>query len=192
MIHEETGLINEIKSDTEVRMQKSLDALASVLTRIRTGRAHPGVLEGITVEYYGADTPLSQVANINVEDARTLAISPWEKQLVPQIEKAILKSDLGLNPSTSGDLIRIPMPALTEETRKGYSKQARHEAEVARVSIRNIRRDANGDLKDLLKEKEISEDDERRAQEQIQKITDKYIAAVDARLATKEAELMEI
>ncbi len=185
-------MINDIKKDAEFRMQKSIDALSSAFTRIRTGRAHPGILEGVTVEYYGADTPLSQVANINVEDARTLAISPWEKQLVPQIEKAILKSDLGLNPSTSGDLIRIPMPALTEETRKGYIKQARQEAENARVSVRNIRRDANSMVKDLLKEKEISEDDERRAEEQIQKITDKFIAAVDAKLETKEAELMEI
>ncbi len=152
-------MINEIKRDAETRMQKSLDALASTFARIRTGRAHPGILEGITIDYYGAETPLSQVANVNVEDARTLAISPWEKQLVPQIEKAILKSDLGLNPATNGDLIRIPMPALTEETRKGYTKQARHEAETARVSVRNIRRDSNGDLKDLLKEKEITEDD---------------------------------
>jgi ribosome recycling factor len=173
-------------------MQKSLDALASTFARIRTGRAHPGILEGITIEYYGADTPLSQVANINVEDARTLAISPWEKQLVPQIEKAIMKSDLGLNPATNGDLIRLPMPALTEETRRGYTKQARHEAETARVSIRNIRRDSNGDLKDLLKEKEITEDDARHGEEQIQKITDKYIAAVDASLEAKESELMEI
>ncbi len=185
-------MIDEIKNDAEVRMQKSIDALSSAFSRIRTGRAHPGILEGITVEYYGADTPLSQVANINVEDARTLAISPWEKQLVPQIEKAILKSDLGLNPSTSGDLIRIPMPALTEETRKGYIKQARNEAENGRVSVRSIRRDANAHIKELLKDKEISEDEERRAEEQIQKITDKFIAAVDAKLDTKEAELMEI
>ncbi len=185
-------MINDIKKDAEVRMQKSIDALSSAFTRIRTGRAHPGILDGVTVEYYGADTPLSQVANINVEDARTLAISPWEKQLVPQIEKAILKSDLGLNPSTSGNLIRIPMPALTEETRRGYSKQARQEAENARVSVRNIRRDANATVKELLKEKAISEDEERRAEEQIQKITDKFIAAVDAKLETKEAELMEI
>lgn len=185
-------MINEIKSDAETRMQKSLDALGSTFARIRTGRAHPGILEGITIDYYGADTPLSQVANINVEDARTLAISPWEKQLVPQIEKAILKSDLGLNPATNGDLIRLPMPALTEETRKGYTKKARHEAENTRVSIRNIRRDSNGDLKDLLKEKEITEDEERRGEELIQKITDKYIASVDASLATKESELMEI
>ncbi len=185
-------MIDEIKKDAEVRMQKSIDALSSAFSRIRTGRAHPGILEGITVEYYGADTPLSQVANINVEDARTLAISPWEKQLVPQIEKAILKSDLGLNPSTSGDLIRIPMPALTEETRKNYIKQARNEAENGRVSVRSIRRDANAHVKELLKDKEISEDEERRAEEQIQKITDKFIAAVDAKLDTKEAELMEI
>jgi ribosome recycling factor len=185
-------VIDEIKNDAEVRMQKSIDALSSAFSRIRTGRAHPGILEGITVEYYGADTPLSQVANINVEDARTLAISPWEKQLVPQIEKAILKSDLGLNPSTSGNLIRIPMPALTEETRKNYIKQARNEAENGRVSVRSIRRDANAHIKELLKDKEISEDEERRAEEQIQKITDKFIAAVDAKLDTKEAELMEI
>lgn len=185
-------MIDEIKNDAEVRMQKSIDALSSAFSRIRTGRAHPGILEGITVEYYGADTPLSQVANINVEDARTLAISPWEKHLVPQIEKAILKSDLGLNPSTSGDLIRIPMPALTEETRKGYIKQARNEAENGRVSVRSIRRDANAHIKELLKDKEISEDEERRAEEQIQKITDKFIAAVDAKLDAKEAELMEI
>lgn len=185
-------MIDEIKHEAETRMQKSLDALASTFTRIRTGRAHPGILEGVTVEYYGAETPLSQVANINVEDARTLSISPWEKQLVPQIEKAIMKSDLGLNPSTNGDLIRIPMPALTEETRKGYTKQARHEAETGRVSVRNIRRDALSHLKDLLKEKEITEDEERKAHEQVQKITDKYIAAIDASLETKESELMEI
>lgn len=185
-------MIDEIKSDAETRMQKSLDALSSTFTRIRTGRAHPGILDGLTVEYYGAETPLSQVANINVEDARTLAVSPWEKPLVPLIEKAIMKSDLGLNPSTSGDLIRIPMPALTEETRKGYIKQARAEAESARVSIRNIRRDALGDVKDLLKEKEITEDDDRRAHDEVQKITDKYIAAVDGALETKESELMVI
>lgn len=185
-------MINDIKSDAKVRMQKTLDALASTFTRIRTGRAHPGILDGVMVAYYGIDTPLNQVANINVEDARTLAISPWEKQMVPAIEKAILKSDLGLNPSTSGDLIRLPMPALTEETRKTYTKQARHEAENARVAIRNVRRDALGNLKDLAREKEISEDEERRAQDEVQKITDQHIARIDASLAEKEADLMQI
>lgn len=185
-------MINELKQDAEERMSKSLDALANAFSRIRTGRANPSILDGITVEYYGADTPLSQVANINVEDARTLAISPWEKQLVPDIEKAIMKSDLGLNPSTSGDLIRIPMPALTEETRKNFIKQAKAEAETARISIRNIRRDVLGDVKELLKEKEISEDEDRKAQDDIQKITDSFIAKVDKNLEAKEADLMEI
>jgi ribosome recycling factor len=185
-------VIEDIKSDARERMDKSLEALASTFSRIRTGRAHPGVLDGVTVEYYGAHTPLGQLANISVEDARTLVISPWEKPLVPQIEKAIMKSDLGLNPSTNGGVIRVPMPALTEETRKGYTRQARAEAESARVSIRNIRRDALGMLKELLKEKDISEDEERRGQEDIQKITDQYISRVDSNLKDKEADLMEI
>lgn len=185
-------MIEDIKSDARKRMDKTLDALASTFTRIRTGRAHPGILDGVMVEYYGNDTPLNQVANVNVEDARTLSISPWERQMVPAIEKAILKSDLGLNPSTSGNVIRLPMPALTEETRKGYIKQARQEAEHARVSIRNIRRDALGELKSLVKEKEISEDEERRAQEEVQKLTDKFVASIDASLAAKEADLMQI
>ncbi len=151
-------MIDEIKSDLEERMKKSLTALGTNFNKIRTGRASPAILDGISVSYYGSDTPLSQVANINVEDARTLALIPWEKSMVPEIEKAIMKSALGLNPSTSGEIIRIPMPALTEETRKGYTKQARAEAEGARVSVRNARRDAIADLKDLQKEKEISED----------------------------------
>lgn len=185
-------MINDIKADAEERMAKSVDVLGVNFNKIRTGRAHPSLLDGIMVSYYGSPTPLAQVANVSILDARTLSISPWEKNLVPDIEKAIMKSDLGLNPSTTGDLIRIPMPPLTEETRKGYIKQAKSEAEAGRVSIRNIRRDAIATLKDLLKEKEISEDDERRAQDDIQKITDKYIANVDKALAGKEADLMEI
>lgn len=185
-------MINEFKKDAESRMKKAVEALGHNFNRIRTGRAHPSLLDDIRVNYYGADTPLSQMANINVEDGRTLTVAPWEKNLVPEIEKAIMKSDLGLNPSTAGGVIRIPMPALTEETRRGYTRQARAEAEAARVSIRNVRRDAIGNIRELLKEKEISEDDERRAQDEIQKITDRYIADVDAALSAKENDLMEI
>jgi ribosome recycling factor len=150
------------------------------------------LLDGITVSYYGVDTPLGQVGNVSVLDARTLSVSVWEKALVPEVEKAIMKSDLGLNPSTTGELIRIPMPALTEETRKGFIKQARSEAESARISIRNIRRDVLSDVKELLKDKEITEDEDRKAQDDIQKITDKYIKQVDEALAAKEIDLMEI
>lgn len=185
-------MINDIKQDAESRMKKAVEVLGHNFNKIRTGRAHPSLLDGLKVSYYGADTPLSQVANINVEDARTLSVTPWEKSLVPEIEKAILKSDLGLNPSTAGSVIRIPMPALTEETRKGFIRQARSEAENARVSIRNVRRDALTMVKDLLKEKDISEDDDRRAQDDIQKITDRFIAEVDKALAVKEEDLMEI
>lgn len=185
-------MIEDIKLEAKERMQKSLDALAINFNKIRTGRAHPSILDGIKIDYYGSETPLSQVANISVLDARTLSISPWEKQLTPDIEKAILKSDLGLNPATTGELIRLPMPPLTEETRKNYTKQAKAEAETAKVSIRNIRRDALGQVKDLLKEKEIGEDDERRAQDEIQKITDKFVADVDVALAEKEKDLLEI
>lgn len=185
-------MINEIKQDAEARMTKSLEALSHAFAKIRTGRAHPSILDSVMVSYYGSDTPLRQVANVNVEDARTLAVVPWEKPMVPEIEKAIMKADLGLNPATSGEVIRVPMPPLTEETRKNYIKQARGEAETGRVSIRNIRRDANSDIKDLLKEKEITEDDARRAEDDIQKITDKFIAQVDADLAKKETDLMEI
>lgn len=185
-------MINDIKTDAEERMSKSVDVLGTNFNKIRTGRAHPSILDSVIVSYYGNSTPLSQVANISVLDSRTLSISPWEKSMVPDIEKAIMKSDLGLNPSTTGQLIRVPMPALTEQTRKGYIKQARAEAEHARVSIRNIRRDAISSLKDLLKDKDISEDDERKAGDEIQKITDKYIAQVDKSLAAKEEDLMEI
>jgi len=185
-------MINDIKKDAQDRMKKAVEVLGVNFNKIRTGRAHPSILDGLTVSYYGTETPLSQVANIGVLDARTLTISPWEKKMVGEIEKAIHKSDLGLNPSTNGDLIRVPMPALTEETRKGFIKQARAEAEHARVSVRNVRRDANTALKDELKNKLISEDEERRAQDDIQKITDKYVAEVDAALAIKEKDLMEI
>ncbi len=185
-------MINDIKNDAQERMKKSIEVLGNNFNKIRTGRAHPSILDTVSVSYYGNPTPLSQVANISVLDARTLSVSPWEKAMVPEIEKAIMKSDLGLNPVTTGELMRIPMPPLTEETRKGYIKQAKAEAENARISIRNIRRDANTTLKELLKEKEISEDEERRAQDEVQKITDKYVAEVDQALADKEKDLMEI
>jgi ribosome recycling factor len=185
-------MIKEILNDAETRMSKSVEALGHNFNKIRTGRAHPSLLDGITVNYYGSDTPLSQAANVSVLDARTLSISAWDRSLVPEIEKAIMKSDLGLNPSTTGELIRLPMPPLTEETRKGFIKTARGEAEQARVSIRNIRRDAIGELKNLTKEKEIGEDDERRGTDDVQKITDKFIARVDDALTDKERDLMEI
>lgn len=185
-------MINELKKDAEVRMSKALDALANAFNKIRTGRAHPSLLDGISVDYYGAATPLSQAASISIDDARTLSVTPWEKSLVPVIEKAILKSDLGLNPSTTGAVIRIPLPSLTEETRKVYGKQAKAEAENARIAVRNIRRDVLSGLKTLLKDKDISEDEERKAQEDVQKITDSYIAKVDENLAVKEKDLMEI
>ena len=185
-------MINELKKEAETRMKKSLDALAVAFNKIRTGRAHPNILDGITVDYYGNQTPLSQVANINIEDARTLTITPWEKTLVTAIEKAIMTSGLGLNPATAGTVIRLPMPMLTEETRKNFIKTARHEAETARVSIRNIRRDANDQLKSFLKEKDISEDEARRGEEDVQKLTDRFIAEADKALAQKEKDLMEI
>ena len=185
-------MINEIKEDAQERMGKSVESLNHAFAKIRTGRAHSSLLDGIKVSYYGSDTPLSQMANITTEDARTLAVRVWEKSMVPEIEKAIMKSDLGLNPSTAGEVIRIPLPPLTEETRKGYTRQARAEAENAKVAIRNIRRDALADIKELEKEKEISEDDERRAQDEVQKITDRFVAEVDKALAAKESDLMEV
>ncbi len=185
-------MLKEIKEDAAERMQKSLASLSIAFAKIRTGRAHPSILDGIMVDYYGNPTPLNQVANVTVEDARTLAVSPWEKPMVSVIEKAILKSDLGLNPATSGDKIRIPMPPLTEENRRDLTKIAKSEAENARIAIRNIRRDANSDLKELLKEKEITEDESRRGEEEIQKLTDAKIKEVDDLLVTKEADLMEI
>jgi ribosome recycling factor len=185
-------VIDEIRKEAEDRMKKSIQALEAAFARIRTGRASPALLDDVKVDYYGTPTPLNQVASITVEDARSLLISPWEKKMVPVIEKAILKSDLGLTPNTTADVVRLPMPPLTEESRKGLGKQARAEAENAKVSVRNIRRDANGQLKDLLKEKEISEDEERRAEDQIQKLTDRFVAEVDQLLEAKEADLMEI
>lgn len=185
-------MIEDLKKQAETRMAKSVDALGNAFAKIRTGRAHPSLLDSVHVSYYGADMPLNQVANVNVEDARTLSVVPWEKPMVPEIEKAIMKSDLGLNPVTSGDVIRIPLPMLTEETRKGFIKQAKSEAENARVAVRNTRRDILSELKGLQNDKEISEDDERRAQVDVQKITDKYVAEIDKALAKKEADLMEI
>ena len=185
-------MINELKKDAESRMRKSVDALGTALNKIRTGRAHPSLLDGVRVSYYGSEMPLSQVANITVEDGRMLVVTPWEKNMVPEVEKAIMKSDLGLNPSSAGQVIRLPMPALTEETRKGFIRQARHEAEAARVSVRNIRRDVNGDLKALLKDKTVSEDEERRAQDEVQKLTDRFVSEIDHMLASKEKDLMDI
>jgi ribosome recycling factor len=185
-------MIDDIKKEAKERMGKSLEALGHNFNKIRTGRAHPSLLDGIRMDYYGADTPLTQMANISVEDARTLSVTAWDKSMVPDIEKAIMKSDLGLNPSSAGEVIRIPMPALTEETRKGYIKQARREAESARVSVRSARRDALAMLKELLKEKDISEDEERRGGEDVQKITDAFIADVEKSLSAKESDLLEI
>lgn len=185
-------MIDEILKDVEQRMEKSISALESAFNKIRTGRAHPSLLDTVLVPYYGTDTALSQLANITVEDGRCLVVMPWERPLIGEIEKAIMKSDLGLNPSSNGESIRVPMPALTEETRKDYTKQAKAEAENARVSIRSIRRDANGKVKELVKDKTISEDDQRRAEERIQKATDKYIASVDTHFAAKEADLLSI
>ena len=183
-------MINEIIADAEERMQKSVVSLEDALKKIRTGRAHPSILDSIMVSYYGTDTPLNQLASVNVEEGRSLLISPWEKPMIGEIEKAIMKSDLGLNPSNNGDTVRVPMPSLTEETRKEFTKQARHEAENGRIAIRNIRRDANSDIKDLEKEKEISEDEQHHAEEQIQKLTDKYIAVVESKYQTKETDLL--
>lgn len=185
-------MINDILKDSKTRMEKSVDALKSQLTKVRTGRAHPSLLDGLHVSYYGADTPLRQCANVSIEDARTLMITVFDKSLIQAVEKAILQSDLGLNPSSAGTTIRIPLPPLTEERRKDLVKVVRGEAEGARVAVRNIRRDANADLKALLKDKEISEDDERRASDEIQKITDLFVKKVDEVLADKEKELMEV
>jgi ribosome recycling factor len=185
-------VLEEIKKDAGSRMAKSVAALRQELTKIRTGRAHTSLLDHITVEYYGSDVPLNQVSNVGVEDSRTLTVTPWEKDMVAKIEKAIMGSDLGLNPATAGTVIRVPLPPLTEERRKDMIRVVRNEAEGGRIAIRNIRRDAIHDIKELLKEKMIGEDDERRAEEDIQTITDKYIAEIDHVLAEKESELMEV
>lgn len=184
-------MINDLKKDCEVRMKKSIESLEIGFAKVRTGRAHPSMLNGVMVPYYGSDVPLNQVANVGLDDARTLVVQPFERTMTSAIDKAIRESDLGLNP-ISADVIRVPLPALTEETRRNMQKLARAEAENAKVAIRNIRRDVLGDIKDLLKEKEISEDDDRRAGDDVQKLTDKYVAEVDKMLAAKEAELIQV
>ncbi len=183
-------MIDDTVNEAQGKMQKSINAFKSELSKLRTGRAHPSLLEHLKVSYYGTDTPLSQVATIGVENARTLTVTPWEKNLVQDVEKAIMTSDLGLNPATSGMVIRVPLPALTEERRKDLTRVVRDEAEKARIAIRNIRRDANNDFKELLKAKDITEDDERRAEMSVQKVTDTSIADVDAIAAEKEKDLM--
>lgn len=185
-------MIADIKKDAETRMQKSVETLKNNFAKVRTGRAHAGLLDQVMVDYYGTMTSISQVAGMSLIDSRTIGVQPWEKNMVGKVEKAIRDSDLGLNPASNGDLIRVPMPALTEERRRDLTKVVRGEAEDARVAVRNVRRDANNDLKSLLKDKEISEDDERRGQEDIQKLTDKFIAEVDKTLAEKEKELMTV
>ena len=185
-------MLDEIKQETLERMEKSISSLESSLQKIRTGRANPSLLDAIQIDYYGNMTPLSQVSNISVQDAKTLLISPWEKNLVPDIEKAIQSSDLGINPATSGDVIRVILPDLTEETRRDLIKIAKSEAENSKIALRNQRRDANGLLKEYLKEKEISEDDERRGQEIIQNLTDDFISKVEQLLELKEKDLLEI
>ncbi len=185
-------MLNEIQADANTRMDKSIDSLQSQLNKIRTGRAHPSLLDGIMVSYYGADTPLNQVANVSIEDSRTLALTVFDKSLTQAVEKAIMMSDLGLNPASAGTVIRIPLPPLTEERRRDLVKVVKGEIENGRIAVRNIRRDANGDIKALLKEKDISEDEARQAEDEIQKTTDAKMKVIDGMLATKEKELMEI
>lgn len=185
-------MIDEFLQDADERMGKTLDALANTFGKIRTGRANPSLLDGITVDYYGVATPLNQVASVSVEDARTLLLAPWERPLVVEIEKAILRSELGITPVNSGEVVRIPLPPLTEENRRDLAKRAKGEAENSRVSIRNIRRDVIADIRELVKEKEASEDDARRGEDRVQELTDRRIAQVDGALAAKESELMEI
>jgi len=185
-------MINDIKKTAEDKMNKSVEALRHEFAKVRTGRAHAGILDHVKVDYYGNPTPINQVANISVLDAHALGVQPWEKGMGAKIEKAIRDSDLGLNPAAMGDIVRVPIPPMTEERRKELVKLVRHEAESGKVAVRNIRRDANAHLKELLKEKEISEDDERRAQDDIQKMTDKYIAEMDKVLAEKEKDLMAV
>jgi ribosome recycling factor len=185
-------MLEELKKDARERMAKCVVNFQTDLKKLRTGRAHPSLVEHLKVDYYGSEVPLQQVANIAVEDGRTLVISPWEKSVVAAIEKAIFKSDLGLNPMTAGTVIRVPMPPLTEERRREITKMLRHDAENARVAVRNVRRDVMNDIKDLLKEKLVSQDDERRAETEVQKLTDKHVADVDALLAAKEKEVMQV
>lgn len=185
-------MISEVKKNTEAKMQKSIEALKNDLAKVRTGRAHTGLLDHVQVDYYGSMVPVNQVANVTLVDARTIGVQPWEKGMGAKIEKAIRDSDLGLNPAAQGDLIRVPMPPLTEERRRDLTKVVKGEGENAKVAVRNLRRDANNNLKEGVKSKEISEDDERRTQDDIQKLTDKYIAEVDKLVAQKEAELMAV
>jgi len=185
-------MIGDVKKTTEHKMQKTLESLKVEFSHVRTGRAHAGLLDHIRVDYYGSEMPISQVANVGLADARTITVQPWDKKMVQVVEKAIRDSDLGVNPATAGDIIRVPMPALTEERRRELAKVVKHEAENARVAVRNVRRDGIHHLKELLKEKKISEDDERRAQDDIQKLTDRFIAEIDKMLHTKEAELMAV
>ena len=185
-------MIADVKKTAEQKMKKSLDALKNDLAKVRTGRAHTGLLDHVTVDYYGTPTPLSQVANVTLVDARTIAVTPWEKKMAPAIEKAIRDSDLGLNPASMGETVRVPMPTLTEERRKDLIKVVRHEGENARVAVRNVRRDAIHQLKELLKQKKVAEDEERRAQDDVQKLTDRHIAEIDKVLQAKEADLMAI
>jgi len=185
-------MLDDIKKDANLRMNKSVAAFQLELKKIRTGRAHTSLLDHITVEYYGSEVPLAQVATIGVEDARTITVTPWEKTMVQTVEKAIMNSDLGLNPMTAGTVMRVPLPALTEERRKDLVRVVRHEAENSRVAVRNIRRDAIHHIKELLKEKEITEDEDRRSHDEIQTMTDKHVAQIDGILAEKEAELMEV
>jgi ribosome recycling factor len=185
-------MIGDVKKTTEHKMQKTLESLKVEFSHVRTGRAHAGLLDHIRVDYYGSEMPISQVANVGLADARTITVQPWDKKMVQVVEKAIRDSDLGVNPATAGDIIRVPMPPLTEERRRELAKVVKHEAENARVAVRNVRRDGIHHLKELLKEKKISEDDERRAQDDIQKLTDRFIAEIDKMLHTKEAELMAV
>jgi ribosome recycling factor len=185
-------MIADVKKTTEQKMKKTLETLKSDLGKVRTGRAHAGILDHVTVDYYGTATPIPQVANVTLIDARTIGVNPWDKKMSGAIEKAIRDSDLGLNPATMGETVRVPMPALTEERRKELIKVVRHEGENARVAIRNVRRDANNHLKDLLKQKKVAEDEERRAQDDVQKLTDRHIAEIDKLLQQKEADLMAI
>jgi ribosome recycling factor len=187
-----TMTIADTRKSTEQKMAKSVEALKHDLAKIRTGRAHTGLLDHIQVDYYGAQVPLSQVANVGLADARTITVQPWEKKMVPVVEKAIRDSDLGLNPATAGDLIRVPMPPLTEERRRELTKVVRHEGENAKVAVRNLRRDAIHHLKELLKKKEVSEDDERRAQDDVQKLTDRFIADIDRLIGEKEKEILTV
>jgi ribosome recycling factor len=185
-------MISDVKKSAEDKMAKSVEALKVDLGKVRTGRAHTGLLDHIHVDYYGSPMPLNQVANVTLADARTISVQPWEKKMIPVVEKAIRDSDLGLNPATQGDIVRVPMPALTEERRRDLIKVVRHDAENARIAIRNVRRDANEQLKKLLKDHKVSEDDERHAQTDVQKLTDRYIADVDKQLTAKEADLMAV